>query len=413
MNVTGKSFYIKTLGCKVNQYESQVIREQLLKNKCFEVGPNSEPDICIINTCSVTNRAQAKGRHYARSIHKKYPQAKIIVTGCTVDYQSETFSAVSGIDSLFSNFDKFSIVATPGSEDKKNIITGFAGHNRAFVKIQDGCNQFCSYCVLPYIRGRSRSRAEGDIINEIKGIIANGYKEIVLTGIRLGDYNNNAKGDLPQLLDKLELISGLERIRLSSIEPQDITPLLIEKMAVNKKFCHHLHIPLQSGDDVILKLMNRTYLYKYYKKLLENLRDKITDISFSTDIIVGFPGEDEQQFNNTCKAVKELSFIKVHVFPYSKRPKTVAANLSNEISSNEIKRRVKVLEEISNKTAFEEKKKLVGTRQSVLVEKGATGYTKGYVPVLIEGKVKPNTVIDIIITDIKEQKLIGKCSNGF
>lgn len=410
-----KTFFIKTLGCKVNQYDSQVIREQFLGDGFREVTSNENlsPDICIVNTCSVTNRASSKGRNYINHLRRIYPESTLVATGCTVDYQPESIN--EKVNFLISNKDKSSLadMFTENKNKKNNHrITNFSGRTRAFVKVQDGCNEFCSYCVLPYVRGRSTSRDSKSIIDEVKILVHNGYREIVLTGIHLGDYGRN-KGKqnvLVKLLKELEIIDKLARIRLSSLEPQDITEQLIEKIAESSKICKHLHIPLQSGNNIILKNMNRKYTYKQYKNLLEKIRNRIPNINFTTDIIAGFPGETERQFLDSCKAIEKLQFVKVHVFPYSLRAKTIASSFSNRVEAKDIKSRARALQEISQKTEVAVKKKLIGSLQEILIEKSgvnSTGYTSGYMPVLVKSHVISNTLIKVKITDINKFYLVG------
>lgn len=410
-----KTFHIKTLGCKVNQYDSQVIREQFLDRGFREVngGFQSSPDICIVNTCSVTNRAQAKGRNYINHLRRHYPETTLIVTGCTVDYQPE--SAGRKADLLVSNRDKFSLINI--LFNKKKIendlgIRNFAGRIRAFVKVQDGCNEFCSYCVLPYVRGRSRSRDFKEVIKEVKRLVDYGYREIILTGIHLGDYgkDKDEKDLLVYLLKELEKIPDLIRIRLSSLEPQDITDQLVEKIAVSNKICRHLHIPLQSGDDIMLKNMNRKYIYGEYRSLLNRIVSKIPEISFTTDVMVGFPGETEEQFLNSCRAVEEIGFVKVHIFPYSLRPGTKAEKLAGRILNRDIKRRAKALDDIAKKVSMKMKKKLIGSLQDVLVEKSemeSVGYTSGYIPVKLKESLVANVLVRIRVIGIEEEYLIA------
>lgn len=358
-----KTFSIKTFGCKVNQYDSQVIREKYLKDGYIE---SDAPDVYIVNTCCVTDRAEKKSRQFIRHIKREFPNSKVIVNGCCVDGRPEGYG-----------------------------ISSFQGHTRAFVKIQDGCNQFCSYCVLPYIRGRSRCRDLEEVLAEVERLASNGYREIVLTGVHLGDYN-----ELPRLLREIQ---GVLRIRLSSIEPQDLTTELIEEILRNEKVCRHLHIPLQSGSDKILERMNRDYTYRSYKELVE----KIPGFSFTTDIIVGFPGEDEEGFLKTTKAVEEIGFIKVHIFPYSNRPGTIATDMSDRIPQEEIRQRTAVLKKIAEKRAQIEKLRLLGSIQDVLVEDNGEGYTSGYFPVRVKGNAVINETAKVGITDLDGQYLTG------
>lgn len=419
----------------MNQYESQAIREQFLASGFREAGSCDKPDICIINTCSVTNHAQAKGRNYINRLRSRYPDTTLVATGCTVNYKSESIDGK--VDFLIKNEEKYSLVnmltsSEPHSlrglvkERKENGDSGisyFANRTRAFLKIQDGCDEFCSYCILPYVRGRSKSRDFDEIIKEAKRLVDNKYREIVLVGIHLGDYGKDidVQDALVELLKELEKIPRLSRIRLSSLEPQDIKDPLIERIAGSQKICRHLHIPLQSGDNIILKQMNRRYKYEEYRNLLNRIAFNIPDIVFTTDIIVGFPSETEEQFLNSCRAVKELGFIKVHIFPYSLRPGTDAAKFPGKISNKDIKKRVRILQKTASDISFKEKEKKIGTLQEVLIEKpginsiGYThtpkslvcGYTSGYIPVKIEGSTVPNSLVNVKITGIEGEYLIG------
>lgn len=418
------TFYIKTLGCKVNQYESQVIREQFLNSGFREAGSCDRPDICIINTCSVTNHAQAKGRNYINRLRSRYPDTTLVVTGCTVNYKPEFIDGKAVF--LIKNEEKYSLVNMFMEKRKENGDSGisyFANRTRAFVKIQDGCDEFCSYCILPYVRGRSRSRNFDEVIKEVKRLVDNKYREIVLVGIHLGDYGKDIgrKNALVKLLKELEKIPRLSRIRLSSLEPQDIKGPLIERIVQSQNICRHLHIPLQSGDNVVLKRMNRRYKYEEYRNLLNTITFEIPDIVFTTDIIVGFPSETEEQFLNSCRAVEEMGFIKVHIFPYSLRPGTDAVNFSGRVSSKDIKKRVKILQKIASHTSLKEKEKKIGSFQEILVEKPGinsigytqtpkslmSGYTSGYIPVKIEGTTAPNSLVNVKITGIEGEYLIG------
>lgn len=388
-----KTFSIKTFGCKVNQYESQAIREKLLAGGYAEDYGESSPDLHIVNTCCVTDRAEKKSGQYIRRLMREFPNSKLIVTGCGVKYKPESFRG--SISSEIAIGDGWG-----------RGISGFSGHTRAFVKIQDGCNQFCSYCVLPYIRGRSTCRDIEEILAEVKQLVSNGYREIVLTGIHLGDYNK-----LPELLKLLCGLPDLLRIRLSSLEPQDITDNILETVSESAKICRHFHIPLQSGSSKILNLMNRRYTYPEYKKIIENIRSKISDVNFTTDIMAGFPGENEKDFLETVDAVKESGFVKVHIFPYSHRAGTVAAGFLERVPQEEIKKRVSVLKETADKVAYEMKKGLVGSLQEVLVEgdeREINGYTSGYIPVRIRGRAGKNSLVKVKIAGINGQNLIGE-----
>lgn len=405
-----QTFSIKTFGCKVNQYESQAIRERFLQSGYGEVSNGDIPEVCVVNTCCVTERAEKKGKQYISHIRRGYPDSLLVVTGCSVDYNHKSFQNVNFI---VPNIKKFSIIDILGGETSKDGeclgISQFKGRTRAFVKIQDGCNQFCSYCVLPYVRGRSRTRRLEEVLDEVKKLVLNGYREIVLTGIHLGDYSG-----LPKLLELLGGMQNLLRIRLSSLEPQDIAGDILETVQVNSKICRHFHIPLQSGSDRILDQMNRRYTYSEYKKIIDNIRNRIPDVTFTTDIMVGFPGEGEKDFLATCRAVEEIGFIKVHIFPYSNRPGTKASGFLNKVPQEEIRERVSILKDIADKIAYRQKNKLIGSLQDVLIEgngRNITGYTSGYIPIIISSiskAVVSNELVKVNITGMDNQFLIGE-----
>lgn len=413
-----KTFSIKTFGCKVNQYESQAVREKFLREGYREILNGGVPFVCIVNTCCVTERAEKKYTQFINRIKIKYPGSVLIVTGCGVDYKPESFNQ---IDILVPNRKKSSIVnilngktqpriqleRSLGGDTKASLeISNFTGRSRAFVKIQDGCDQFCSYCVLPYIRGRSRSRALENILDEVERLVSNGYREVVLTGIHLGDYNKIA-----ELIELLQGFPLLLRIRLSSIEPQDITDTVLDVVSRNSKVCRHFHIPLQSGSDKILNLMNRRYNYLEYKRLIDRIRKSISGVTFTTDMMVGFPGEKNEDFLATRNAVEEIGFVKVHIFPYSPRAGTKAALFPFRISTVEIKRRCTVLKKVSDGIAFKQKMGLTGSIQEVLIENNGRkycGYTSGYIPVKMNIVLAANELVNIRIKGIDDQYLIGE-----
>lgn len=433
-----KTFSIKTFGCKVNQYESQKIREILIKKgfvpfeekdtvideRDKEYNINNYPDICIINTCCVTERAEKKSKQYINRIKRENKNIFLIVTGCSVNYKSEGFKEIDLVvpnekkdaigDILLDQFEiQNKLYKTKVNRRETNLITGFAGRTRAFVKIQDGCNQFCSYCLLPYIRGRSRSRDIDEVTSEVNGLAQEGFKEIVLTGIHLGDYYKDRKEGkgFSNLLRRLEMNSKLLRIRLSSLEPQDINDDLLKTICESRKICRHFHIPLQSGSNKILNKMNRSYTYEEYISLIEKVKSKIENVVFTTDLIVGFPGEEKEDFKESMRAVSEIGFTKVHIFPYSNRAGTKAADFQGKISQKEIKERVYELQEIAQETAYKVKKGFMGSLQEVLIENSGrycNGYTSGYIPIRIAKSNYENEIIKVRVCGLEEQCLIGE-----
>ena len=320
-----------TLGCKVNQYDTQSIRERFLEHGFQEELKTGKADIYLINTCTVTANADQKSRSAIRRCISENPKAKIIVTGCLVKKDSRQLAKIKGISFIVSK----SFFAEG--------ISSFHSHTRAFLKIQDGCDNSCAYCKVPLVRGRSRSRALAEVVKDARSLAKNGFKEIVLTGICLGAYGRDLepKTSLVEVIEALEKIRGILRLRLSSIEAGDVTDALITKMAESKKLCPHLHIPIQSGDDKILKEMRRRYTRSYYIKLVKRIKRKIPGLSLTTDCLVGFPGETERNFKNTLGLIKCIVPLKVHIFPYSRREGTLAGSkLSGGIPPLVMKRRI-------------------------------------------------------------------------
>ncbi len=391
-----------TLGCKVNQYESQIYRENF-KNNGFEIRDFGESsDIVLINTCVVTKRAEKESRNL---IHRSLRTSqKVIVTGCYVEKDNET---------LKEKFPQIEVVKRErllnnGYFKKKvNKIHNFSGHTRAFIKIEDGCEKFCSYCIIPYLRGRVKNRSSKEVLEEIEGLVGNDYKEFVLTGVDLGAYEG-----LDNLLAEIEKIKEVKRIRLSSLEPKEISSSLIDLLGSNQKFCPHLHIPLQSGDDRILRLMNRDYSLKDYTALIEKIRKKIPEICFTTDVMVGFPGEDREAFSNTVRTIKEIGFSKVHCFRYSARERTKAAKLANQVKEEEKRERAEATRLSAEEVSRKIKRNFLRKTLSVLVEGKKRnghffGYSEHYLPVLIEEEVGVNQIIKVRIGNLKGDCLVG------
>ncbi|MCX7917827.1 MAG: MiaB/RimO family radical SAM methylthiotransferase [bacterium] len=360
---------IITFGCKVNQYESQLIKENVEKNKNFE-----SEDIYIINSCCVTEKAEKEVIKEIRKLLKK--GKKIYLTGCLTK-KNGNFQGLKDVIIVNKEFFyKF-----------KNKIEYFNGHTRGFIKIEDGCENFCSYCIIPYIRGKVKSRKEDEIIEEIKCLGKNGYKEIVLTGIDLGAYGKDTGENLINLLERIENIEEIKRVRLSSIEIYYINETFIDSIKKIKKLCPHFHIPLQSGSDRILNLMGRRYKFIDYFEKIKMIRDKIEKVTFTTDIMVGFPGEKEEDFEKTCIAIEKINFLKVHIFPYSERENTLSINLPDKMDENLKKERVKKIQKISNISSKKVKEKFIGEKLNVLFErkKGSfwEGYSENYIPILV------------------------------
>ena len=394
------AFY--TLGCKVNQYESQNIREQFLSQGNYkEVSFNEKSDVYVINTCVVTKESEKKARYLIRKIKKDYPFSRVIVTGCLTSGINKN-KKIKDADTIISNDDKNNFF-----EKEHKIISKFKSRTRAFLKIQDGCDSFCSYCIIPYVRDKIYSRPFDEICKEIDNLAENGYKEIVLTGIHIGKYGRNISNNIIDILNYLEEKKEIKRVRLSSFEPKEITDDLIKFIRHSQKVCSHLHIPLQSGDDNILEKMNRNYTCLEYKNIISKIKDSIKHIAVSTDIIVGFPGETKENFENTLKLVEDIKFSKVHIFKYSDRENTKAINFPYKISDIEKKSRFKILKEKTDEIINEYKRSFIGKTVSVLIENVFGGYSDNYLPVKIYNKsFEVNQIINAKVKDVKDGYLL-------
>ncbi|MFH1259340.1 MAG: tRNA (N(6)-L-threonylcarbamoyladenosine(37)-C(2))-methylthiotransferase MtaB [Elusimicrobiota bacterium] len=381
--------YFHTFGCKVNQYETELLREEFDRKGWVFTGNFAEADVCLINSCAVTTEAEQKCRQFIRRLRRRNPQAKIILTGCYPQLQAEKLKTIFPAIEIFPQQKKNKIVDTISGYTGKNFplpavnnannsetISRFAGHERAFVKIQDGCQTKCSYCVVPYARPNFWFQKLEKVLEEVKKLVENGYKEIVLTGIRLGIYP-----DLLPLLEQLELVPGLQRIRLSSLEITEVSEGLIDLLAGTKKLARHLHLPLQSGDRDILKAMKRWYTPEDFLRIVEKLRRKIPDIGITSDLIVGFPCEAEENFRRTVQLVKILAFSGLHIFSFSPRPGTIAAGLPGQISGEVKKERYRRLKTLDNLLRQQFIQEFIGKKVEVLVEsKEINNFCSGFSP---------------------------------
>ena len=399
-------FSIVTLGCKVNSYESQYYVEQLTNAGFTQVKDGQDTDICIINTCAVTNTAASKSRQKINQAKRNHPNAYIAVVGCLGQFMDEEKRKELDVDLLMGAKHKDQLVSYIQDMIKNNTkvdtidtvdqtfdfesmpIHFFQDQHRAFLKVQDGCNQFCSYCAIPYARGRERSLPMEQVVNIAKELEAQGHKEIVLTGIHTGRYNDGANNLTDLLQQLLEQTSADIYYRISSIEITEVTDSLIELMKDNTRICRHLHIPIQSGCDETLKRMNRPYTILDFKNKLEIIRQQIPDISISTDVIAGFIQESDQEFQRTIQTIKDCAFSFLHVFPYSKRDGTVASKMKGELNGSIKKDRVNQLLKLSSLLRQEDMKRF--NTIDVLIEQkkeqGYTGYTSQYHPVIIQSE---------------------------
>ena len=416
---------IHTLGCKVNIYESEYIINILKENGYQIVDFDSKADIYIINTCTVTNTSDKKSEKMIKRARKQNKDAIIIAMGCHAQIKGDNIDA----DIIIGNKDKSKIISLieEYQENKNKIkriynldnisfedmyISSFNSHTRAFVKIQDGCDAFCSYCIIPYARGPIRSKDPKTVIKEITSLVENGYKEIILTGIHTGKYGKDINYTFEQLLKDIIKIKNLYRIRISSIEINELTDPILDLIKDNKIIAKHLHIPLQSGSDKILKLMDRKYDLKFYKDRIEKIRKMIKDVSITTDLIVGFPNENEKDMEDTLKFLKEIKFTKIHTFPYSKREGTKAASMENQIDETIKRKRVKTVLELSDQLEQDFYQSKLNKTEELIIEQTkdgkSYGYTSNYIKVEIDSPLKPNEVISVKINKVNNKKVTGK-----
>ena len=422
-------FQIYTLGCKVNTYESNVMRDALLNKGYFEVGLKEKADITIINTCTVTNTADSKSMKVIRQAIRRNENAIIVVCGCLVQNKKEEVSKIDGVDIVIGNINKSKIVdyiekyieEKKQEVDVRNIMdTNFEpmmlnnfNKTRAFVKIQDGCNNFCSYCIIPYTRGNVRSKDKQSVLKEIQLLVDEGHKEVVLTGIHTGNYGAEfADYKFADLLKDIVKIDKLERLRISSIEITEINDDVMEVIKENNILVDHMHIPLQSGSDAVLKRMNRKYDKEYFINKIKKLRKIRPNISITTDFIVGFPGETKEEFEETIETIKKIEFTKLHVFPYSKREGTKAAIMDGQVDENIKKKRVKILLQLSKELEYNYMKKFIGKKvifiPEMAKEEYIIGHTGNFLNVKYRGnKNDLNKDIEVKINNIEYPYCIG------
>lgn len=386
----------QTLGCKVNQYETEKIRESLERAGLVTVPFSSAADAYIINTCSVTAEADAKSRAAVRKALRANSDAYVIVSGCYAELEPVSIEQIEGVDLIIPNAEKEAIperiLAHFGVAPQSTIPNPQSirprTRTRAVVKVQDGCDQFCSYCVIPYARSNKTSRAIDDVRAELESLAGFGYKEIVLAGIRLGSYESGG-ARLPELVRMASCVEGIERVRLSSIEPWEVDDELLDAMD-SSKACRHLHIPLQSGDDEVLARMNRPYTSERYRDVVRRVRERIPGIGITTDVIVGFPGETDTAFENTAKLIEEIDFSRLHVLRYSARKRTVAAGFAQQVEAGIKQNRAAKLIELGKHAMMRFAGSFTGKTLRVLVEsqidpERVSGFADNYVEVSLPG----------------------------
>lgn len=437
-NMKSKSIVsITTLGCKVNQCESDAICRHLESKGIAVKSESQTPDICIVNTCSVTQKASMQSRQAIRKAIKSYPDAKIIVTGCYAQTSPEELAAIDGVSVVVDNTNKLNLarhIATPkatkpviihqniGKETRfaEPLVTAHGSRTRPFLKIQDGCNAFCTYCIVPYARGRSRSMPLSSVMTQLNNLAGAGFKEVVLTGIHLGCYGRDFTPPMTffNLLETINKEKPVKRVRLSSIEPMELTDQIIDLVASSEIFCRHFHIPLQSGDNEILSRMKRPYSREDFKARVLKIKDQIPSAAIGADVLVGFPGESNQAFENTFALIEELPISYLHVFPFSPRKNTPAYSFENKVAEKIIKERCRMLRNLGRKKKEAFYNSQLKKRQTVLVEGTLDrnsgklkGLSSNYLPMLLEPleTLTPNTMVQAMAARVTaDLKVLGE-----
>lgn len=431
-----KKVALHNLGCKVNAYETEAMQE-ILEQNGYEIVPFEEKaDAYIVNTCSVTNMADKKSRQMLHRAKKMNPEAVVIAAGCYVQSAGEELLKDTSVDILIGNNEKVNLPSILENWEKEHnplhvhdltrehtyeelTLSHTAGHTRAFMKIQDGCNQFCTYCIIPYTRGRVRSRRLSDIVAEAGRLAENGYQEVVLTGIHLDSYGTDLEEheNLLTVIQEIAKIDGIKRIRLGSLEPRIMTEEFVAGLAAEEKLCPHFHLSLQSGCDATLKRMNRRYSAEEFRQCCERLRRHFDDPALTTDVIVGFPGETEEEFTATVEFLKDICFYETHVFKYSRRKGTKADRMPDQIPEQIKNERSDVLLALTEKNSGEYRKKLLGRTVKVLLEEestiGGTTYLTGHTREYVKVAVAPETaaageIIDVKVTGLLKDMVLGE-----
>ncbi len=435
--MSSKRASLHTLGCRLNQAETAILREGL-RQKGYQIVDFGQPtDLLVLNTCSVTEDAERTSRYVIRKTLKHSPEAFVAVTGCYAQTGADGLKRHTGVDLIVGNQYKLDLPAylpaaqalekrlkpevyhtkTIAREDFQLPQYGTPDSTRALLKIQDGCSAMCSFCIIPFARGQERSRELADIIREAESLVARGFREVVLTGVNIGQYNQSGH-DFCALLRKVECISGLERVRISSIEPTTVSDELLDVMAASKTICPYLHIPLQSGDDDVLSAMNRRHTVRAYTQLIERVVRALPHVGLGTDVMVGFPRETEAAFGNTAAVASELPFSYLHIFPYSSRPGTAAARMTAQVSPLTVHRRSKMLHRLDCAKRLGFNRQQIGTTERVLFESGCQngyrhGTTSNFTRVAVAGNVDLHNQIKwVTMTAATDRSAIGQIVAG-
>jgi len=422
----------QTLGCKLNYSETSTIGSQFVKHSFRIVDFKDKADVYVLNTCSVTETAERECRQLIRRALRQNPEAYIIVTGCYAQLRPDEIAKIEGVDAVLGSSEKFKLFSVLENFEKQGLSCVFVNpieeandfgvahstdadsRTRAFIKIQDGCDYSCAFCTIPLARGSSRSLSIDKTVEQFKTLINDNYKEIILTGVNLGDYGKNINSNLFELISQLINIDGEFRIRISSVEPNLITDDLLKLISESEKVCNHLHIPLQSGSSKILKAMQRRYTVDDYKNLIYKAKEIIPELSIGVDVIVGFPGETEEDFIQTHNFLRDLPVSYLHVFTYSERPDTTAVNLPLPVDVIERKRRNNILRILSDKKKKLFYSEMMGTLQEVLFEHSnydekMQGFTSNYIKVKRDfNRLLTNKLTTIRLTEIDGDECIGE-----
>lgn len=433
-----KTAKLITMGCKVNQYDTQSMREVLVRNGYAIIDEAQSADLYLINTCTVTNAADQKARQAVRKAIRQNPKADVLVTGCYAESDRKAIEQIPGVKFVFGNREKADFqdyldelqTETPlqiqqvqhdAIREHARFSSGVSNagkRTRALIKVQDGCSAFCTYCIIPYVRGRMTSRPLTEIVDEAHRIADSGIKEIVITGVHLGAYGQDTgrDKDIADILERIHGIEGIERIRFSSIEPMYFPDILSERMAALSKCMPHFHIPIQSGSDTVLRRMRRRYTSKQFTQLVDNLRNRFTkDVGITTDIMVGFPGETDAEFQDSLQYVQEIGFSQLHVFRYSPRKGTPAAEYIDQVPSHISAERSRAMIELGDKLNHDFREKMIGKHKKVLVEDSRegtenllSGFTDNYLRVLLDVPDSAiNQIIKIELTTMDNQYVYG------
>lgn len=419
MEKTVKTISFQTLGCKLNQYDTQVLIESFTRSPHYNIVEAYQPaDICVINTCTVTAKTDRQSRNLIRRAARKNPKALVVVTGCFAQVSPQEVSSIEGVDLIIPNSTRWEEFENSFGVKVERSIHGFRNHTRAFIKVQEGCSNSCSYCVVAAARGEERARPSDEIVEEAKHLVGHGYKEAVLTGTDLGRYEDKDGEDLAGLVRRLACIEGLERIRLSSIHPDRIGEPLLALFSSSSKLCPHVHLSIQSADNRILRAMKRSYARRDCTHAVKRLLEVSPDIAIGADLIVGFPGEDEAAFNSSLEFVEELGLAYLHVFPYSARRGTEASLMSDQIDPELKKARAARLRSLGELKWLGYRRRFLGRTLDCLVEsrkkeERLVGLSGNYLHVAFDGEDgMKNTIVHVEILSADRSGTYGRLVGG-